>query len=182
MANVDNPNGFRPVRHLSNSCIATEDFTIDAGAAAIGNGSLVRMTGTGRDVALAAPAESLIGVFAGVKYTLPSGEFVYRKDWPGPTTLKAGTEAIALVYADPDIVYEAQHDGTPVEGNIGNLFDCTAESVNALGKSTQEIDTSTNATGVQLKTLRLISTPDNELGEFARQEVIIASRQHFVAS
>lgn len=178
MANVDRPSGFRPLRHLGGGQIRTERLTIDpAYATAIGSGSLVVRTGTGKNIQLATTGGAAIGVLQGVKYTQADGQVVYRKDWPGATALKAGTVAEAICYTDPDIVYSAQHDGTPVATNFGNLFDATAESVDAYGNSTQEVDTSTNASGTTLQVLGLVDKPDNELGEFAEVEVIIAAGQ-----
>lgn len=183
MANKDAPRGFRPVRHLTGGEIRTESLSIaNAYATALGRGTLVAKTGTSDNVALAAPGDAAVGVLYAVKYTLASGEIVYRKDWPGNPGVKSGTTVEALVFTDPDIVFAIQHDGTPVAGNVGNLFDTTAESVSDLGFSTMEIDTSTNATGAQLRTLSFVDSPDNTIGEFAEQEVIIAAHQYRAAA
>jgi hypothetical protein len=82
MANVDRPIGLRPLRHLGGGEVRMNGYTIASGYnVSLGAGDPVIMTGTGRNIAVAAASEDgCIGVFYGVRYTNAAGERKYSAD------------------------------------------------------------------------------------------------------
>jgi len=66
------------------------------------------------------------------------------------------------VYADPYIVYEAQHDGTGTAAMNNSGFDFVGVGGNTTtGQSTSEIDTSTSGTSGGFKQIGISTDPDN---------------------
>lgn len=56
----------------------------------------------------AANLVSVLGVFMGCEYTLPTGGLVKSPYWPASTVVLAGSEIKAFVIDDPDVVYDVQ--------------------------------------------------------------------------
>lgn len=176
MANVDNPNGATPVRHLSGGEIRTNEYSIASGyGTAIFEGDWVALTDAdGRNLERAAAAATVVGVFAGCKYVDPSGEIKFSNQWPAS---QVATEIVAYVFDDPQLVFEMQIDnGTfnpDILGEIGNIL-ATAGST-ATGRSKEEIDLSTvGTTGTTHKVIGLAKNPSNAADDLARVEVIAA--------
>jgi hypothetical protein len=66
------------------------------------------------------------------------------------------------VYADPYIVYEAQHDETGTAAMNNSAFDFVGTSGSTLsGQSTSEIDTSTSGTSGGFKQIGISKDPEN---------------------
>lgn len=178
MANVDNPNGFTPVRHLSGGTIRMEEMPIaKETAAAIYSGDLVTLLGTGFISVGTASTVDLIGVFAGCSYRNPKGEYVYSKHWPaGQATLK-DLAAVGYVYSDPNIVFSVQTSGTGAFADNGVWMDMEdSESTTALknntGRSAQEANENASSANV-LRQIGLVKRPDNAYGTNADIEVMI---------
>jgi hypothetical protein len=180
MANIDAARGLVPVRHQNGAEITSNGYPIASGyATAIYAGDPVIMAADGTiQQALPASAANL-GVFAGVKYTLGSGEIKYSSYWPAGTV---ATNIEALVYDDPYIIFEIQSDATgAVAADVGQLANVEIVAGNALiGRSKTNLDISalTAATGKSLRILRLVKDPLNEPGPFSRVEVIF--EQHAI--
>ncbi len=67
-----------------------------------------------------------------------------------------------LVYDDPRIVFEVQHDGTGTAAMNFAAFDFVGQAgSSATGRSTQELDTSTAGTSGQFKQIGISKDPDN---------------------
>lgn len=178
MANLDAPNGFNPVRHLNGGVVRYDDsFTIPSGSAFdIFLGDMVRLSGTGRDIDVAAATEELLGVFAGCRYTAANGDVVWAKQWVNGTATLGAVDAEAFVYTDPNIVYRAQCV-TIAEADIGQAADIVAGAGNAAtGISGFEVDSTFGATG-QVMILGLAKEPDginvSEYGADAKVECVI---------
>jgi hypothetical protein len=56
----------------------------------------------------AANLVSVLGVFMGCEYTLPTGVLVKSPYWPGATAVLAGSVITAYVIDDPDVVFDIQ--------------------------------------------------------------------------
>lgn len=174
MANTNGAYGLKPLRHLSGGCIRMSEYSIaSAYDTNVFTGDPVEMTGTGKNIALAAAdnADS-IGVFAGCRYVDASGQVQNSQYWPADTV---ATEIVAFVYDDPQIVYSAQST-TVAAADIGQLADWDGTAGNtATGNSGNQVDgTSYAATGGALRVLGLIPSPDNAYGAYAKVEVMFA--------
>lgn len=194
MANTDFRFGLKPVRHRNGAPYngaANPYYVPSTYATALFVGDPVIITGTSNTAEESAPG---IGKF--VAGTLPEinrataagGNYItgsiigFGAD---PTNLErkhnpASTERIVWVADDPDLVFEIQED------NDGTALAATSVGLNAdlvythagstnFGLSGAELDRSTaNTTNtLQLKIMRLVNREDNEIGDFAKWEVMI---------
>jgi hypothetical protein len=171
MANTNGPFGFRPVRRLDGGGdIRTTEYSIASTYnTAIYTGDPVQMTGTGRNIELSEAGNvDNIGVFAGVRFVNAAGEQKFSKFWTAGTT---GTDIVALVWDDPNIVFECQFD-TLAAGDIGELTDWNAGTGSAAtGQSGAYCEAAGATSGESMRILRLVNRPDNEYGAYAKAEV-----------
>jgi hypothetical protein len=179
MANLDTPNGFNPVRHLNGGTVRYDDsFTIPSGTAGdIFLGDVVKLTGTGRDVIVAAATEAFLGVFAGCRYVAANGDVVWAKQWVDGTVTAGTQDAVAFVYTDPNIVYRAQCT-TIAEADIGQAADLLAGTGNAAtGVSGFEVNGAVYGADGQFLVIGLAKEPDginpSEYGADAKVEVLV---------
>ena len=176
MANVNAPNGFTPLRHLTGGVIRPQEYPIANGyAATLASGDLVTMTTDGTVIRGTAGGNAL-GVFYGVEYIENStGDVKFSKVWNANTEVKANTTVKAYVYDDPNITYKVQCNGTFAAANVGELANVTIGTYNStFGYSTDELDIATLGTGsLVLRILRLVDEPNNAAGADAKVEVVI---------
>ena len=161
MANQDAAFGFRPTRSLVGGQIRTEEYAIANNYNTdIFTGSVVTAVAAGGITAAAAGDTQVAGVFGGVFYTDPTTKKpTWKAYYPAST---AAADIVATVYADPYIVYEAQHDetGTAAMNNSGMDFVGVAGSTTT-GQSTSELDTSDSGTGGNFKQIGISKDPEN---------------------
>lgn len=177
MANTNAPRGLRPVRKQGGGLITITEYSIATGTAAIYSGDKVKLTGTGNGIAKAAATDELnIGVFSGCRYVAADGQIKFSGYWPGSV---GATEAVALVYDDPTIVFEVQGD-TVNEADIGLLADIHAGTGNATtGMSGSYAIVSAGATsGQNFQIIRLAPRPDNAYGAYAKVEGIFVEHAY----
>lgn len=182
MANPDAAFGLRPVRFRSGKPFngGINEYTIaDSLAENIGRGSLVKKTGTGQNISLAASGTTpSIGVLMGVKYRDASGATQFRPNWVSGTVTFQAEGAKALVADDPELVFEVQASAGFVADNEGQFAGVVVGAPDANGNATTELD-SADITGTadNLKILRLSKRPrngvDNAYGTNAVVEVLI---------
>ena len=161
MANKDAAFGFRPTRHLSGGDIRTEEYAIAANyGTAIYTGQVVEAVAGGGVEAAAAGDTQQVGVFGGCFYTDPTtSKPTYNAYYPASTNT---SDIVAYVYADPDIVFEAQHDGTGTAAMNHSALDFVGVAGSTTtGISTSELDTSTSGTGAGFKQVGISKDPDN---------------------
>ena len=161
MANKDAAFGFKPARHLSGGEIRTEEYAIAANhGTSIFSGQVVEAVAAGGIEQAAAGDTQQLGVFGGCFYTDPtSSKPTYKAFYPASTN---ASDIVAYVYADPHIVFEAQHDGTGTAAMNHSGFDFTGTSGSTTtGQSTSEIDTSTSGTSGGFKQIGISKDPDN---------------------
>lgn len=174
MANVSAPMGLTPSRVLGGGCIVANPYSIASEyATSIFTGDPVEMTGTGKNVALAAAGTvNAVGVFAGVRYIDSEGRPQFKPYWPGGTV---GTEIEALVYDDPSIIFRIQAD-TMAATDVGALCDWVAGTGNVKsGQSGAQAEASSTATtGKSLRILGLLPEVGNAYGAYAKAEVMFA--------
>lgn len=170
MANVDKPNGFRPIRYLNgapyNGAVSRYVFPAADGTATF-IGDLVKLSGTGdattglRTIAQAAAGDAVIGVLVGLE--------VDPTNLNTPQYRAASTRRIAYVADDPNLLFVAQEDGDtdPLEmvDNGLNVNVVVGTGSTVTGASAMEIDSNTEATTatLPLKLIEPVQTPDNEL-------------------
>jgi len=86
----------------------TGDPVIWNPAAANQGGGTIAICTFNADGTNAANAVSVLGVFMGCEYTLPTGILVKSPYWPASTAVLAGSVIRAFVIDDPDVVYDIQ--------------------------------------------------------------------------
>ena len=162
MANKDAAFGFKPTRHLTGGLIRTEEYAIAANyGSAIYTGQVVEAVAGGGIEAAAAGDTQQAGVFGGVFYTDPDTSKPTFKPFYAAST--NASDLKATVYADPYIVYEAQHDGTGTAAMNHSAMDFVGTGGSTItGQSTSELDTSEAATDNGFKQIGISNDPDNQ--------------------
>jgi len=161
MANKDAAFGFRPTRHLTGGEIRTEEYAIAANhGTSIFTGQVVEAVAGGGIEQAAAGDTQQLGVFGGCFYTDPTtSKPTYSAFYPASTN---ASDIVAYVYADPHIVFEAQHDGTGTAAMNHSGFDFVGTSGSTTsGLSSSEIDTSTSGTSGGFKQIGISKDPEN---------------------
>jgi len=127
-----------------------------------------------------------LGVFMGCKYIDSTGTMQHRASWPGNPGIQAGTQAVALICDEPNMMFSIQETnaagaaGTPLtlaDVGLNANFLFTAGNL-ATGQSAVSLDNGTEATTstLNLKIIRLDPTPGNAVGAFANW--IVAWNSH----
>ena len=161
MANQDAAFGFRPTRSLVGGQIRTEEYVIAANYnTAIYTGEVVEAVTAGGIEAAAAADVQQLGIFGGVFYTDPTtSKPTWSAYYPASTN---ASDLKASVYADPYIVFEAQHDGTGTAAMNNSAMDFVGVAGSTTsGQSTSELDTSDSGTGGNFKQIGISTDPDN---------------------
>ena len=161
MANQDAAFGFRPARNLTGGQIRTEEYAIANNyGSSIFTGQIVEAVAAGGIEAAAAGDTQQLGTFAGVFYTDPTtSKPTWKAYYPAST---AAADIVASVYADPEIVYEAQHSGTGTAAMNNSGMDFAGVGGSTItGQSTSELDTSDSGTGGNFKQIGISKDPDN---------------------
>lgn len=167
MANIDRPNGFVPVGHKGGGAIRTSEHKIAYNyATAVYAGDAVILASGYVNVA-ADDSAAILGVFAGCEYRDNSGNVIFSPYWPGVALSDSAAVVKALVYVDPDILYEVQSDtGTASTiANIGVSYDIEKDHSGSAttGRSGMELDLGDTGTG-QFTVYGLVDRPDNAFG------------------
>ena len=182
MANKDRPCGLKPIKHLNGVTwngkfnvyrkVAAENFFIGSPVKLAGSADA---TGKYPTVALAGAGGPIVGSVVGFGNTPYLAADVSDLD----KVYSISTEDVYVAVADdPDLIFECQEDSTTnfTADSIGCNADLTTESGSTTtGKSSVEIDCSTETTTstLEIRILRLVDRPDNELGDYAKFEVMI---------
>jgi len=190
MANVDRPNGLRPIRYIGGApytgAVNQYCFLAATGATAF-VGDLVTLTGTAGGAGLQINGIDCEGMPEIKQSTANTGPHVgvIVGFLPNQADLSvrhrvASTARIALVADDPNLLFEIQ------EVSGGTALAATAVGLNAnvvvgsgstvTGNSGMELNNATEATTLDLdcKIVGLRKRPDNAIGEHAKWEVMIA--------
>ena len=176
MANTASPYGLRPVKRVDGMPYAgaTEEFLIDpAGEATnIFNGQVVIVgsdgylaisTATGADITtnnLGGSGVGAIGVFVGCEYVNAQGQVIHSQYYPSGTT----GVVKAYVVTDPNVVFQAQLDGSGAQTVLGtNTFFAAVQSTSTgstqTGNSTSALDATVQTTAAAFRIVGFASTP-----------------------
>lgn len=180
MANVASPYGLRPVKRADGMPYAgaTSEYLIDpAGEATnifygqvvhIGaDGYIALSTATGADgTTNALPTGTnltgSIGVFVGCEYVNAQGQVIHSQYYPSGTT----GVVKAYVVDDPNVLFQAQMDGTIDQSDIGaNTFFAAAQSTSTgstrTGVSSSALESTTVTTTAAFRIVAAVSPLDD---------------------
>ena len=169
MANTNSPNGFTPAYHMSGGTIRASEFAIaSATDASIFTGDVVNLSSglVIQGTATGAP----LGVFAGVEYQATDGSVVFSNMWTADVATLGAANAKAYIYADPDIVYEAQASATPTQASVGTTNTITTTAGDSSTGRSKEGVTATTSSGIAT-VVGFVQRPNNAIGQYARMYV-----------
>tara|TARA_R110000744_G_scaffold44267_1_gene98851 strand:- start:1191 stop:1730 length:540 start_codon:yes stop_codon:yes gene_type:complete len=169
MANTNAPNGFVPAYHMSGGTIRPSEFAIASGTnASIFSGDVVNLS-SGLVIQGTATGTPL-GVFAGVEYQATDGSVVFSNMWTADVATLGAANAKAYIYADPDIVYEAQASATPTQASVGTTNTITTTAGDSSTGRSKEGVTATTSSGIAT-VVGFVQRPNNAIGQYARMYV-----------
>lgn len=170
MANIDAAVGFKAYQLAGQP--ETNEYTIASEYDTdINSGDPVALTGTGRNVALAAAGTlTTCMVFRGCKWVDQQGNQHFSSRWPADTV---GTDITCLVSDQPNRIYEIQAD-TLAEGDVGALADWnigTPNTASGISGAYLDIAATTATTGKALRILGKVERVGNDYGAFCKARV-----------
>jgi hypothetical protein len=125
----------------------------------------------------------ILGVFIGCEYTDTNGKPTFTNKWPGTSSVKSSTAAVAHVAADPDQLFLINCDATVTQAAVhANANFATATSGNATtGISTGELAVSTVATTntLNVRIMGFEDSPSNADTSAAGMLAIVRLNNHF---
>lgn len=180
MASTATPYGLKPVKRADGMPYAgaMSQYLIDpAGEATnIFNGQVVHIgadgyialsTATGADgTTNALPTGTTLtgslGVFMGCEYVNAQGQLIFSQYYPSGYAAPTGTTIKAYVVDDPNVLFQAQLDGTIDQSDIGaNTFFAAAQSTSTgsttTGVSTSALDATTVTTTAAFRIVGVVS-------------------------
>ena len=181
--------GLRPVRHKSGRVFAQAfpDGIPSGYATDLYKGTPVALNSSGQ-IVIAANGSDFLGAFAGVEYDDAQGVRQYGNRWIANTV---ASNVVVYVYADPDIVYSVQADGSLAQSAIGDQADFSSTGGSTLSDGsaiTQVSATAMSATlkgaGVQgmLRILEASLDPANAFGDAFTEVLVQVARHQFVSA
>ena len=179
MATTAAPYGLKPVKRADGMPYAgaTSQYLIDpAGEATnlfygqvviIGaDGYIALATGTGADLTSnsisGTTGVGAIGVFVGCEYVNAQGQVIHAQYYPSGYAAPTGTSIKAYVVDDPNVLFQAQLDGSGAQTIIGtNTFFAAAQSTStgstATGNSTSALDTTVQTAAAAFRVVAHVS-------------------------
>jgi hypothetical protein len=179
MATTAAPYGLKPVKRADGMPYAgaTSQYLIDpAGEATnlfygqvviIGaDGYIALATGTGADLTSnsisGTTGVGAIGVFVGCEYVNAQGQVIFSQYYPSGYAAPTGTSIKAYVVDDPNVLFQAQLDGSGAQTIIGtNTFFAAAQSTStgstATGNSTSALDATVQTAAAAFRVVAHVS-------------------------
>lgn len=182
MATTAAPYGLKPVKRADGLPYAgaTSQYLIDpAGEATnIFNGQVVIIgsdgyialaTASGADLTtnnLGGSGVGAIGVFMGCEYVNAQGQLIHSQYYPSGTAAPAGTAIKAYVVDDPNVLFQAQLDGSGAQTIIGTnttfaAVQSTSTGNTATGNSTSALDATVATTAKAFRIVAHVSDPSD---------------------
>ncbi len=180
------PFGLKPIRHINGKFVPPP--RVIQGGIASGYNTLintcdpVKMSNSTGTLNIGASTGSFYGVFAGCQFT-PSatGLFTPSMTWPANQTYISDGQMVAMIWDDPNIIYEIQSNGSIAQSAIGNEGNMTNITTGNNGMSVVELSSTLSGTGVQgqLRIVGLSQRIGNAWGDtYTVVEVMIANSQY----
>ena len=169
MSSTSAPFGLRPAFHPSglDRAQALAGGIASAYSSDILKGQPVKYV-TGGTIQPAAAGDAFVGAFAGVEWTDTTGRRHVSNYWPASTAYQTGS-CVAYFYADQNIVYEVQTDGTVAQTAIGDEADLsnTTAGSTATGLSAATLSATLAGAGntAQCRILDIAPYVDNNWGD-----------------
>ena len=121
---------------------------------------------TGGTIQPVTSTEAFVGAFDGVEWTDTTGRRRVSNYWPANT---AGTAIVAYFYADQNIVYEIQADGSLAQTALGDEADLSnttaGSSVTGLSQCTLSTTLAGAGNSAQMRIIDLAPLVDNAWGD-----------------
>jgi hypothetical protein len=176
MATTASPYGLRPINRVDGMPYAgaTQTFLINPAGTATNlfygqvvlidaNGYIALATATGADITtnnLGGNGVGAIGVFVGCEYVNAQGQVINAQYYPSGTT----GVVTAKVITDPNVVFQAQLDGSGAQTVLGtNTFFAAAQSTSTgstqNGNSTSALESTVVTTAAAFRIVGFASTP-----------------------
>jgi hypothetical protein len=176
MATTASPYGLRPVNRVDGMPYAgaTQTFLINPAGTATNlfygqvvlinaDGYIALATATGADITtnnLGGSGVGAIGVFVGCEYVNAQGQVINAQYYPSGTT----GVVTAKVITDPNVVFQAQLDGSGAQTVLGtNTFFAAAQSTSTgstqTGNSTSALDATVQTAAAAFRIVGFASTP-----------------------
>ncbi len=176
MATTASPYGLKPVNRVDGMPYAgaTQTFLIDPAGEATNifygqvvivgaDGYLAISTATGEDITtnnLGGNGVGAIGVFVGCTYVNAQGQTIYSQYYPSGTT----GVVTAKVVTDPNVVFQAQLDGSAAQSALGtNTFFAAVQSTSTgstqTGNSTSALESTVVTTAAAFRIVGFASGP-----------------------
>lgn len=172
------PFGFAPDRNGpgGGTTRLNQYYIAGALAANIYRGSVVKSTGTTKQITAAAAGNEYVGVFNGCNYVDAGGNTQFRPYWGSGQTILTGTLVEAQIYDDPFTMFRVQVSGSGLLasnlGNIGDLVIGTGSQVT--GQSGDQLDQTTFATpGTQFEVDDVFNGSGPPLSGFGQYAIAI---------
>ena len=134
-------------------------------------------TGEGT-IAAAAIGDRFIGTFQGVEWTDSDGRRRFSNKWTAST---AGTDIVAYVTRDPNIIYEIQSNAALAVTDIGKQYDFTTigSGNTTVGISAMMLDVASAAANASFRLLGITPGADNNWGDtYVIAQVQISEHQN----
>lgn len=188
MSMVNAPYGLKPIKRADGLPYAgaTSQYLIDPAGVATNlfNGTVVNLnssgyivlsTATGADgTTNALPTGTTLtgslGVFVGCEYVNAQGQTIFSQYYPASYAAPTGTSIKAYVVDDPNVLFQAQLDGSVAQSAIGtNTFFAAAQSTStgstATGNSTVALESTVVTTTAAFRIVALASPTTDTYGE-----------------
>ena len=178
MSATSAPFGLRPAFHpsgldrataLANGIQAVSTTgNVSAGyATTILKGQPIKMNTAGY-IEVVSGGGAFLGAFAGVEWTDSTGRRRVSNYWPANESFQVGS-LVVYYYADPQIVYEIQADGSLTQAAVGEEFDLSNESAGSTTTGLSQATLSTTPAGAgstaQMRVIDLAPYADNAWGD-----------------
>jgi hypothetical protein len=167
MSATSAPFGLRPAFHPSglDRAQALANGIASGYGSAILKGQPVKYV-TGGTIQPAAAGDAFVGAFDGVEWTDTTGRRRVSNNWPAST---AGTAIVAYFYADQQIVYEIQTDGSVAQTSIGDEADLSNTTAGSTTTGLSQCTLSSTLVGAgnsaQMRIIDIAPYADNAWGD-----------------
>jgi hypothetical protein len=169
MSATNAPFGLRPAFHPSglDRAQALANGIVSGFGSSILKGQPVRYV-TGGVIEPAAAGQAFVGAFAGVEFTDTTGRRRVSNYWPANTAYQTGS-CVAYFYADQNIVYEIQADGSLAQTSLGDEADLSNVTAGSTTTGLSQCTLSTTLAGAgnlaQCRIIDIAPYPDNDWGD-----------------